>query len=223
VGQEQAKAAIKVVLADDHALVRSTLAAWLRNAGGMDVVSEVDEAAKALDACLVHSPDVVVLDIDMPGLQAFDAARTIRARCPGTRILFLSGFMNDRYIESALSVEASGYITKGEPPQAVADAIELAMANKTYFSPEIRSRLVFEGTEVKLDPKNATRASLLTLREVDVLRYIARGMAKKEIASTMHLSVKTVDNHCTSMMNKLDIHDRVELARFAIREGLSEP
>lgn len=189
----------------------------------MEVVAEVGGADDAFDACLKFHPEVVVLDIDMPGLQAFDAARKIRSRCPNTRVLFLSGFMNDRYIESALAAGAQAYITKGEQPQAVADAIRQVMQGKTYFSPEIRSRLIFEGTEVKLDPSNATKASLLTLREVEVLRYIARGMAKKEIATTMHLSVKTIDNHCTSMMNKLDIHDRVELARFAIREGLSEP
>lgn len=214
---------IRVVLADDHTLVRATLSAWLRSPGGMEVVAEVGGADDAFDACLKFHPEVVVLDIDMPGLQAFDAARKIRSRCPNTRVLFLSGFMNDRYIESALAAGAQAYITKGEQPQAVADAIRQVMQGKTYFSPEIRSRLIFEGTEVKLDPSNATKASLLTLREVEVLRYIARGMAKKEIATTMHLSVKTIDNHCTSMMNKLDIHDRVELARFAIREGLSEP
>ncbi|QOI99346.1 MAG: response regulator transcription factor [Phycisphaeraceae bacterium] len=213
---------VTVLLADDHSLVRGSLASWLRNSG-ISVVSEVGNADAAVTEAIRLKPDVVVLDIDMPGLQCFDAARAIRARCPGTRVLFLSAFFNDRFIEDALRVEASGYITKGEPPQAVVQAIHAVMSGGVYFSPEVQSRLVIDGGGVRLEHARATRSSTLTTREVEVLRYVARGMAKKEIAATMHLSVKTIDNHCTSLMNKLDIHDRVELARFAIREGLAEP
>lgn len=214
---------ITVVLADDHTLVRNTLGSWLKSAGGIQVVADIGNADAAVDACIAHKPDVVVLDIDMPGLQCFDAARSIKARCPNTRVLFLSAFFHDRYIEDALQVEASGYVTKGESPQTIVEAIRIAVSGGIYFSPEIRARLVIDSSGVRLSSGKTTRASLLTAREVEVLRYIARGMAKKEIAATMRLSVKTVDNHCTSMMNKLDIHDRVDLARYAIREGLAEP
>ncbi len=214
---------ISVVLADDHSLVRGTLANWLRGVAGVAVAAEVGDADAAVEECLRTKPDVLLMDIDMPGLQCFDAARTIKARCPGTRIIFLSAFFNDRYIEEALSVEASGYITKGEPPTVVADAVRSVAGGGVYFSPEVRDRLVVDATGIHLAHPPATRSSTLTTREVEVLRYIARGHSKKEIAATMHLSVKTVDNHCTSLMNKLDIHDRVELARFAIREGLAEP
>lgn len=212
---------ITVILADDHSLVRGALTSWLRQSG-IQVLAEVGNADAAVTACISHAPDVVVLDIDMPGLQCFDAARSIKARCPSTRVLFLSAFFNDRYIEDSLAVEASGYVTKGEPPQTVVAAIREVASGGVYFSPEIQSRLVIDSGGVRLGSRPQTRSSTLTQREVEVLRYIAKGLAKKEIASTMHLSVKTVDNHCTSLMNKLDIHDRVELARFAIREGLAE-
>lgn len=213
---------ISVILADDHTLVRSTLAAWLNATGEIDVVADVGDADAAVDAVLVHRPDVVILDIDMPGLQCFDAARAIKSRCPSTNVIFLSAFFHDRYIEDALAVEAAGYVTKGESPQSIVDAIRIAVTGGAYFSPEVKNRLVIDQRGVSLATPTATRSSLLTAREIEVLRYVARGMAKKEIAGTMHLSVKTIDNHCTSIMNKLDIHDRVDLARYAIHEGLAE-
>jgi DNA-binding NarL/FixJ family response regulator len=213
---------ITLVLADDHSLVRGALSHLLRATHGVEVVAEVGDADAAVGEAVRLRPDVVVMDIDMPGLLCFDAARTIRTRCPNTRIVFLSAFFNDRYIEEALKVEASGYITKSEPPATVADAVRTVAAGGSYFSPEVRERLVVDANGVTLANKGRTRTSTLTSREVEVLRYIARGMSKKEIATTMHLSVKTVDNHCTSLMTKLDIHDRVELALFAIREGIAE-
>lgn len=214
---------IRVILADDHALVRSTLASWIRGTGSMSVVAESSDADAAVSECIRHQPDVLLIDIDMPGLSCFDAARTIVSRCPKTKIVFLSAFFHDRYIEEALQVGASAFITKTQPPQSVTDAIRLVASGGTYFSPEVQSRLVVASDGVHLASRPVTKASSLTPRELEILRYIARGMSKKEIADTVHLSVKTVDNHSTSLMTKLDIHDRVELARFAIREGLAEP
>lgn len=215
--------AVTVLLADDHSLVRGALAQWLRANSDVEVVSEVGDAAAAIEEAVRTKPDVVVMDIDMPGLLCFDAARTIKARCPTTRVVFLSAFFHDRYIEEALSVEASGYLTKGEPPESVLEAIRTVAGGGVYFSADVQDRLVVNSGGVKLANKPKTVASTLTSREIEVLRYIARGMSKKEIGTTMNLSVKTIDNHCSSLMNKLDIHDRVELARFAIREGLAEP
>lgn len=215
--------AITVLLVDDHALVRNTLSAWLRQTGRFDVVGAAADADTAVTDVIRLQPDVVVMDIDMPGLLAFDAARVMRSRSPSTRILFLSAFFHDRYIEEALNVEASGYIGKGQPPERVAEAIATVASGGVSFAPEVQSRIVIDQSGLHLAGTGRTRTSTLTPRELEVLRYVARGMAKKDIAKTMHLSVKTVDNHCTSLMTKLDIHDRVDLARFAIREGLAEP
>jgi DNA-binding NarL/FixJ family response regulator len=214
---------ITVVLADDHSMVRGALAAWLNATDDIAVLADVTNADDAITACLDKAPDVLVLDIDMPGLSCFDAARTIRARAPSIRIIFLSAFFHDRYIQEALAVEASGYLTKGEPPQMVESAIRLAASGGVCFSAEVQSRMVIAEEGARLGDGTRTRVQTLTQRELEILRYLARGMSKKEIAQTMSLSVKTVDNHCTNLMMKLDIHDRVEITRFAIREGLAEP
>lgn len=213
---------IRVLLADDHTLVREALAQVLNQTSSMIVVADARSADEAISASLKHHPDVVVLDIDMPGVAAFDAAATIAARCPRSKILFLSAFTHDRYIESALRCGAMGYLTKNEPPDRVLKAIRAVAAGQTYFSPEVAARLVIDSDGVKLSADARGRVTALSPREVEVLRFIAKGMSKKEIATTMHLSVKTVENHAASIMSRLDIHDRVELARFAIREGLVE-
>jgi DNA-binding NarL/FixJ family response regulator len=212
---------IKVLLADDHTLVRRSVARVLHESPAISVVAEVANADEAINAALRFHPHVVVLDIDMPGIASFDAARTITARVPSAKILFLSAFTHDRYIEAALAAGALGYLSKNEPPEKVIDAIRAVAVGQCYFSPEVQSRLVIDSDGVHLG-ESKSRASLLTNREMEVLRYIARGLSKKEIAKTMHLSVKTVENHSASIMSRLDIHDRVELTRFAIREGLIE-
>ena len=212
---------IKVLLADDHTLLRRAVGRVLHESPSIAVVAEVANADDAIAAALRYQPNVVVLDIDMPGIASFDAARTITARVPNAKILFLSAFTHDRYIEAALAAGALGYLSKNEPPEKVIDAIRAVAVGQCYFSPEVQSRLVIDSDGVHLG-HSTSRASLLTNREMEVLRYIARGLSKKEIAKTMHLSVKTVENHSASIMSRLDIHDRVELTRFAIREGLIE-
>ncbi|MEM1185688.1 MAG: response regulator transcription factor [Planctomycetota bacterium] len=210
-----------VLLVDDHGLVRDSLSAWLRSQPDLHVVATANNAENGLEAALQHHPDVVVFDIDMPGRMSFDVAKTLRSRLPESRIAFLSAFCHDRYIEQALAVEAAGYITKSESPDAVADAIRSVAAGGAYFSPDVQDRIIVDARGVTL-AGDRTRASTLSPRELEVLRYIARGLSKKEIGATMHISVKTVDNHSTSLMAKLDVHDRVDLARYAIREGLVE-
>jgi DNA-binding NarL/FixJ family response regulator len=212
---------IRILIADDHALVRSAIARSLTAEDGITVVAEVDNASDALDKAIQLTPDIVLLDIDMPGLLSFDAARTIRTRVPNAKIMFVSAFSHDRYIQAALDVNASGYVTKGESADNVVAGIRAVARGRTYFSADVQSRIVVDSRGARLSEVSKSRHNTLTPRELEVLRYIATGMAKKEIAQTMHLSVKTVDNHSTNLMGKLDIHDRVELARYAIREGLS--
>lgn len=213
---------LTILLVDDHALVRETLRARLDSEANLRVVGVAANAADAVTQVMRLKPDIILMDIDMPGLLCFDAARTIKKESPHTRIIFLSAFFHDDYIEQALAVEATGYVTKNEPPESLLKAIHNAGSNRVYFSPEVQARLVVDGSGVSLSHKGRSRASTLTPREVEVLRYIARGLSKKEIARTMHLGVKTIEHHSSSIMNKLDIHDRVELARYAIREGLAE-
>ena len=211
---------ISILLVDDHALLRETLRDRLDHEAGIRVVDTASNAADAISVAMDRKPDIVLMDIDMPGQSCFDAAKTIKRNQPKVSILFLSAFFHDRYIESALDAQASGYITKDEPPDVIVKAIRFAASEVAYFSPKVQSRIVVSETGVHLSDKS--RGSLLTARELEVLRYLARGLPKKEIAQIMHVSVKTVSRHTENLMEKLDIHDRVELARYAIREGLAE-
>ena len=215
-------AAVTILMVDDHALLRDTLRDRLNAESDMRVVATAGNADDAVQLLAEHTPDVVLMDIDMPGASCFEAARAMKALCPETSIIYLSAFFHDRYIESALAAHASGYVTKDEAPAVIIEAIRLAAAQVAYFSPRVQARLVVDTGGVHLARAGRSRASLLTARELEVLRYIARGQSKKEIAATMHVSVKTVSRHSENLMDKLDIHDRVDLARVAIREGLAE-
>ena len=212
---------ITVLLADDHSLVRDMLARTLVREG-MQVVASVD-TTDAAEACgRKEQPDVAVLDIDMPGKSIFDVARSIIEASPDTRTIFLSAFVHDHYIEQALSVEASGYLTKAEPPEVVVASIRKVVGGAASFSTEVLDRIVISESGARLAGRHA-RVALLTDREREVLRYVARGLQQKQIAQKTGISIKTVQHHITHVMDKLEIHDRVELARFAIREGVIEP
>lgn len=215
-------AAIRVLLADDHALVRETLFRWLTNAG-ITVVAQVSNSDDAISVASREEPDIVVLDINMPGGDVFESARTIRIRSPRSKLIFLSGFQPDRYIAQALAVGALGYVSKGESPESLERAIRAVAAGGVYFSPEVQSRIVIDVDGPRLLEAARTRSSTLTPREVEVLRLLALGLSKKEIADKLDLSIGTVNNHAANLMRKLDIHDRVKLTHFAIREGLIGP
>ena len=209
-----------VLVADDHELVRDMLARRLAEEFDLQVIGAVGDASAALSEALKSRPDLVLMDIDMPGLSAFEAAHLIRDRLPDTRVMFLSAYVRDGFITQALEVHASGYLTKGHPPEELIRSIRKVIRGGTCFSPEVESRFEVGSGGVGLTQKRRSRLELLTAREKQVLSYLARGMSKKEIARLDGTSVKTVDHHCQHVMEKLDLHDRVELTRFAIREGL---
>ncbi len=214
---------IRILLVDDHALVRSTLSERLQRESDFEVVGTVADAGEAITAAIEHRPDIILMDIDMPGLDCFQAAEQITSMSPHTSIIYLSAFFHDRFIAAALKAKAAGYLTKSESPEKVVEAVREVASGSAYFSKEVRSRIVVGGSGPKLAQALETRASTLTPRELQILQYLARGLAKKQIAHTLNIAVKTVDRHTFNIMDKLDIHDRVELARFAIREDLADP
>lgn len=214
---------IRVVMIDDHAMLRDSLATWLEQESDIEIVAVAGDAGAGLEMVIDTMPDIVLMDIDMPGMSCFEAARQITRQLPDVRIIFLSAFTNDSYIEQALTVQARGYLAKREEASVIVDAVRTVARGGVHFSPEVRNRIVVDDNHAWLDEDSqATRGSKLTVRELEVLRYIARGLAKKEIGATMDLSVKTVENHSNNIMAKLDIHNRVDLTRYAIREGLAE-
>jgi DNA-binding NarL/FixJ family response regulator len=206
---------ISILLVDDHALMLDTLAERLGSEEGLEVIGLAPNADEGVRVALKCRPDVIVLDINMQGLCPFEAARKLLAQLPESRVVFLSGYTTDSYIGQALACGASAYITKREPYERMVQAIRVVAEGDAYFSPEVQSRIVVGPDGASLVP-----IQTLTKREIEVLGYLARGMSKKKIAQTMYVSVHTVDVHTSHIMKKLDIHDRVELALYAIREGL---
>ena len=214
--------AIRIMLVDDHTLVRDALSQQLSELSEFEIVGRASEAGEAMEVAFEMVPDVIVMDIDMPGMICFDAVDRIKSRLQDVAVIFLTGSFNDHYIESALKVGAAGYLHKSEPTKTLAMAIREVAAGGEFFTDEVRARVISKKGGMTPDDGAKLRGETLTEREVEVLRYLARGLAKKEIASLMHLSPKTIESHSSRLMGKLDIHDRVELARYAIREGLAE-
>jgi len=206
-----AKERVRVVVADDHPLILEAISAIIAEQPDFEIVGTAEEAGRAVDIVAKAKPRIVVMDILMPGVDAFQAVDEMRRLSPGTDVIFLSGAAHDAMVEQARMSGSIAFVSKADGTACVIDAIRAALEGEQYFSPSLRDR-VRGGLSSPL--------RVLTGRELEVLRYIARGFSKKEIGGLMHLSVKTVDRHATSLMAKLDIHDRVELARFAIREGL---
>ena len=211
----------KILLVDDHAFISELLRMRLESEPFLEVISPAGDADQAIIMAAKHHPDFIITDIEMPGLSIFDALRTIRATQPRVGIIFLSAHSCDNFIQEALDLEARAYLLKDEPLDNLVSIIKKAIQGGRYFSPSIQARLVITSSGLRLGSTPASRAELLTERERQVLGYIAKGLTKKEMADMMTISVKTVDNHCSHLMTKLDIHDRVRLARYAIQEGFS--
>ena len=216
-------AEIRVVIVDDHDLLRDMLAAHLDDEPDISVIGSARTGDDALAVAVASTPHIILLDIEIPGMSAFDAARAIRARVPSVRIVFLSGFVRDHYIDAALELGASGYVTKTIDAALLPDVVRRVAQGETYFSPEVEERMVLDASGNRSVRPQNSRLEELTQRELEILRYVARGESKKEISARLGISVNTVDVHTTNIMKKLEIHDRVKLARFAVREGLVEP
>ena len=213
---------IRIAIVDDHGVVREMLRVRLEQEAHMTVVGVAHDGDEAVRLAIEKSPNIMVMDIDMPGVGCFDAVRRINALEAGVRLIFFSAYVRDRYIEEALAVGAFGYVAKEEPTDHIVLAINEVNAGRAYFSSAVRDRIVIGRHGLELRGCGRSRMSTLTARERYVRRGISRGLSKKELARRMFISSKTVDRHCSNLMSKLDIHDRVELARYAIREELVE-
>ncbi len=214
---------ITVVVVDDHGIVRDAVSGMLSRDKDIRVIGTADNADEAIIRVVETRPDVVLMDIDMPGVSCFDAVQIIRSRVPDTKVILVTAHEHDEYLEQAIRVKVNGYVVKNEKMAALADAIREVAKGKVHFSPEVMERLVVKGGKVELDNPPKTRRSILSPRERELLRILAKGLSLKEAASILGISYKTADKQKASLMAKLDIHNRVELSRFAIREGMIEP
>jgi len=214
---------ISVLIVDDHGLIRDSVSALMSREDGFVVAGNAVDAGEAITKAIELKPDLILMDIDMPGISCFDAIETIRTRLPETKFVLLTAHEHDEHLEQALNVKANGFVVKDEGFGALIEALRHVASGRIHYSPEVMKRLIVQGDEIRLDHPPSSRLSMLSPRERELLRVLARGLSLKEAASVLGISYKTADKQKVSVMNKLDIHDRVELARYAIREGLVEP
>jgi len=209
---------IRVVLADDHVLIRAGLRALLHSLPNTEVIGEASDGHEAVDVIARHQPDVVIMDIGMPGLNGVDSTRRIVKQCPGTRVIILSMHANEEYVGRALEAGARGYLLKGAEPAELELVLKAVMRGETYLSPSIAKHLVQDYLSHRKEKTQPLPD--LTTRQREVLQLIAEGCSTKDIANKLKLSVKTVDTHRSELMHRLDIHDVAGLVRYAIRTGL---
>lgn len=212
---------IRVLLADDHRLVRAGLRVLLQSIEGVQVVAEAGNGYEALQLSEQHQPDIVIMDIGMDGLNGLEAAARLAKFSPAPRVIILSMHATEEYVRRALQAGAVGYLLKGAEPAELEFALQAVMRGETYLTPTVSKQVVqdyLQGAGVKSDPLRE-----LTPRQREVLQLIAEGNSTKEIAYKLSLSIKTVETHRSELMNRLDIHDVAGLVRYAIRTGLVTP
>jgi len=210
---------IRVMLADDHTLVRAGIRALLESIPEVEVVAEADDGREALDLINKHRPDVALLDIGMPGLNGLELAKRVATESPKTRIIILSMHADANYVNQALRAGVRGYLLKGAAVAELPLALRAVTGGETYLTPKV-SRFVVDGF---LSGEEAGPLEGLTRRQCEILQLIAEGHSTKEIAGVLELGVKTVETHRSRLMDRLDIHDVAGLVRFAIRAGLVTP
>jgi DNA-binding NarL/FixJ family response regulator len=212
----------RLLLADDHVLVRDGLELILGSVSDLEVVARAGDGADALRLALSDRVDLAVLDVSMPRMTGLQVARELAKRRPEVRVLMLSVHDNEQYFFEALKAGASGYVLKSSANRDLIEACRAALRGDSFVYPAAASALIrdylqrgADGEQFPSDP--------LTPRELDVVKLIAEGLTSEEIAATLIISPKTVERHRANVLEKLGMRNRVELTRYAIRRGLVEP
>ena len=211
---------IRLLLADDHAVVRSGLRMLLQAQPDMIIVGEAETGQEAIRRVAELSPDVVLMDIEMPGMNGIEAARRIKVQSPGTSVLALTMYEDDQYFFEMLRAGASGYVPKRAAPDELASAIRAVSRGEVFIHPSLAGRLVQDYLQRRDMEVQEQAAGDLTPREQEVLTLIAQGLSNNEIADQLVISAKTVDRHRENIMRKLNLHNRVDLVKYALRKGL---
>ncbi|NLF11824.1 MAG: response regulator transcription factor [Anaerolineaceae bacterium] len=207
---------ITVLIVDDHSVVRQGLRTFLDLHDDIQVVGEASGGAEAIELAERLAPDIVLMDLVMPGMDGIEATRQIRAHYPGTKVIALTSFLEDELVFPALDAGVSGYLMKDLTPPELAQAIRTVHQGKADLHPEVARKLLDEfqaQREVSPIPD-------LTQREVEVLALIAKGLTNREIAERLVITQKTVKAHVSSILGKLNLSDRTQAAIFAIKQGL---
>lgn len=213
------KEKVRVLLVDDHEVVRLGLMTLLEDLPWVDVVAEAGTAAEALSAVAREQPDVVVMDIRMPGESGIDACREITSRWPETHVIMLTSYSEDELIFRALQAGASGYVLKQVGNRPLIEALEAVRKGEALLDPRVTRRVIARVRETEQEHQ-ASAFRELTPREMEILAEVAKGKTNSDIAQELTLAEKTVRNHVSSILSKLDLNNRIEAATFAVRHDI---
>ncbi len=211
---------IRCVIADDHALLRYGVRRLLEDDAGFAVVGEAADAAEALKLVLEDHPDIVVLDVGMPGMSSFEAGRLIHEHCPGTRVVYLTMHEDPDCVEHAFRSGASGYLLKDTPAPRLLQALREIHRGERVLSPQVTTPCKGEAITGNEPARVPVRRSTLTLREREVMKLLAEGNTVRQAAGVLGVSVKTVEAHKFNLMRKLDIHNKAQLVTTAIQKKI---
>ncbi len=211
---------IRILLADDHTLFRQGIKTLISAEADMEAVGEVPNGGDAVEKATELRPDVVLMDIGMPGFSSFEAARQIRKNRPETKVLFLTMYDDEDYLVEGMEVGGSGYVLKDSPASQLLAAIRDVHRGGSYLSPRMLAQLVDDFRSRVKSANRVPRFATLTAREKQVLKMLAEGSSVKEIACDLNLSVKTVEAHKFNLMRKLDIHNKAQLVQYAIQKKI---
>ena len=209
---------MRILIADDHGIVRGGMKLLIERQPDMEVVAEAGDGVEAFEKALATKPDLCVMDVSMPRMTGLQAARQIRAHLPETQVLALSMHDDERYVFDALKAGASGYVLKREVDQALLNAIRAVHRGEAFVTDAVERSMIREWIAGNVRGP----AQPLSPREQEVLKLISEAHTNKAIAETLHLAEKTVESHRANILRKLGMRDRVELVRYAIRQGLVE-
>jgi DNA-binding NarL/FixJ family response regulator len=209
---------LRIFLADDHAVVRAGLKTLVNAQPDMEVIGEASDGVSAWQQASDCQPDVVIMDISMPELNGAEATAQLKATCPAVKVLALSVHEDTGYLRKLLEAGASGYVLKRSAPDALIQAIRMVASGGIFLDPLLAGKVVGNLVGASAAPGEPANASL-SERETDVVRLIAQGYSNKEIATQLNLSVKTVETYKARAMEKLGLYSRVEIVRYALRQG----
>ena len=209
---------LRILLADDHAVLRDGLRALVNAQADMEVVGEANNGRSASEKALELRPDVTIMDVSMPELNGIQATEIVKRECPETKVLALTAYKDKAYLDQLLKVGASGYMLKLSAAEDLIQAIRSVASGEVYLDKEISNKITDSYVRTRLQ-RGTSRQRDLTDREEEVLRSIAQGYSNKEIAAQLGISVKTVESHKSNLMEKLELTSRTDIVRYAVRRG----
>jgi DNA-binding NarL/FixJ family response regulator len=214
---------IRVLLADDHAIVRQGVKLILAGEPDIDVIAEAENGVQAVELARQLKPDVAVLDISMPRINGIEATRQIKAALPETAVLALTMHADDAYVFQLLKAGGSGYVLKNAAATDLVQAVRAARRGEAFLYPSVARAVVADYLKRLEAGEGRETYDGLTEREKEILTLVAEGATNQEIAERLYISIKTVQTHRAHIMEKLNLHDRAMLVRYAVRKGLIEP